>query len=107
MSVDRTLKNIWLSSDRLLGKVTITSFTKAHSPNYLLWFLQNKGCSETHVPTVINAIKVYFEGVAKREKEFYDLPRPKKPLLLPDILAAVEVENVLKSIPNGKPKGCS
>ena len=89
---------------RMLGKVPVNSLTKAHIQSYLLWLLQKKGYSETHVHTVINAIKFYFEGVAKRQKEFYDLPRPKKPLLLPDILATVEVENMLKSISNLKHK---
>ncbi len=89
---------------RLLGKVAVMSLTKAHIQSYLLWLLQKRGYSETHVHTVINSIKFYFEAVEKRDKEFYDLPRPRKPLLLPDILATVEVESLLRSISNLKHK---
>jgi hypothetical protein len=63
---------------RLLGKVSIASLTKAHVQSYLLWLLQQKGYSEAGVHTAVNALKFYFEKVEGREKEFYDLPRPKK-----------------------------
>ena len=38
----------------------------------------------------------------KREKEFYDLPRPKKPFKLPDVLAEEEVISIIQKIKNLK-----
>ena len=72
---------------RLLGNRPVNSLEKKHILSYLLWLLEKKGCSEAQVHTAINAIKFYFEKLMKRDKEFYDLPRPKKPFKLPDILA--------------------
>jgi integrase/recombinase XerD len=40
----------------------------------------------------------------EREKEFYDLPRPKKPFKLPAILAEEEVVEIIKNIQNVKHK---
>jgi integrase/recombinase XerD len=89
---------------RLLGKVHVSSLTKEHVQSYLLWLIKKKGYSETHVHTAVNAIKFYFEHVENRGKEFYDLPRPQRPLLLPDILAAEEVVSLFGSIKNLKHK---
>jgi integrase/recombinase XerD len=89
---------------RLLGKISINELTKDHIQSYLLWLIKKKAYSEAHTHTAINAIKFYFEHVAKREKEFYDLPRPKKPQLLPDILAEQEVVNLFRHVQNLKHK---
>lgn len=87
---------------RLLGRVPVSSLTKTHIQSYLLWMLQKKGSSETVVHTAVNAIKFYYEAVEGRQKEFYDLPRPKKPQKLPDILAESEVAKLLGALPNLK-----
>jgi site-specific recombinase XerD len=87
---------------RLLGKVSIASLTKAHVQSYLLWLLQQKGYSEAGVHTAVNALKFYFEKVEGREKEFYDLPRPKKPEKLPSVLGEEEMIALIKATPNLK-----
>ena len=70
--------------------------------SYLLWLLEKKGCSETKVHTAVNAIKFYFEQVMKFPKEFYDLPRPKKPFKLPNILDEEEIIALIQGIDNLK-----
>jgi len=87
---------------RLLGDHSINELKKEHIMSYLLWLLEKKGCSETKVHMAVNAIKFYFEQVMGRGKEFYDLPRPKKPWKLPAILAEEEVVTMIKSIVNIK-----
>lgn len=87
---------------RLLGKVSVSSLTKDNIQSYLLWLVKKKGYSETHVHMAVNAIKFYFEQVEGRSKEFYDLPRPKRPSKLPDILAEEEVVRLLKTTGNLK-----
>jgi site-specific recombinase XerD len=87
---------------RLLGNRSVNDLQKQHVLSYLLWLLKKQGCSETQVHTAVNAIKFYFEKVMKREKEFYDLPRPKKPFKLPEVLAEEEVIEIIKKIHNIK-----
>jgi len=87
---------------RLLGTRDVNALGKEQIMSYLLWLLEKKGCSETKVHTAVNAIKFYFGKVIGREKEFYDLPRPRKPFKLPAILAEEEVMSVLTQISNLK-----
>lgn len=87
---------------RLLDTRSVNDLSKKHIMSYLLWLIEKKGYSELHVHTAVNAIKFYFEKVMKREKEFYDLPRPKKPLKLPAVLAAEEVITLIKKTDNIK-----
>jgi site-specific recombinase XerD len=89
---------------RLLNQVSVFSLTKDHVQAYLLWLVKRKGYSETHVHMAVNALKFYFEQVEGRGREFYDLPRPRKPSKLPDILAEEEVVNLLKTTQNLKHK---
>jgi site-specific recombinase XerD len=87
---------------RLLGDRSVNGLTKEQIMSYLLWLLDKQGCSETKVHTTVNAIKFYFESVIGRGKEFYDLPRPKKPIQLPDILAEEEVVMLIHAVANLK-----
>jgi len=89
---------------RLLALVDVSSLSKDHIQAYLLWLLQKKGYSEAHLHTTINAIKFYFEKVEGRTKEFYDLPRPKKPYKLPNVLAEEEIISLIKKTENLKHK---
>jgi integrase/recombinase XerD len=89
---------------RLLGTVAVHDLTKQHIMSYLLWLIKKRKYSETHVHTAVNAIKFYFEQVEKRPREFYDLPRPKKPMKLPSILAEEEMVSLLNSSDNLKHK---
>ncbi|RPD45180.1 tyrosine-type recombinase/integrase [Paracnuella aquatica] len=87
---------------RLLGRVYVSDLTKDHIQSYLLWLIQKKGYSETHVHMAVNALKFYFEQVEGRGREFYDLPRPKKPSKLLQILAEEEVVSLLMKTGNLK-----
>ncbi len=87
---------------RLLKERTVNDLGKDHIQSYLLWLLKEQECSETKVHTAVNVIKFYFEQVMGRGKEFYDLPRPKKPFKLPAILAEEEVMELIKNIENIK-----
>lgn len=89
---------------RLLASVSVASLSKAHIQSYLLWLVNNKGYSEVHVHMAVNAIKFYFEHVEGRAREFYDLPRPKRPSRLPEILAEEEVVTLIRTTKNLKHK---
>lgn len=87
---------------RLLGSISVSSLTKGQLESYLLWLVKKKGYKEAHLHTAINALKFYFEQVEGRGREFYDIPRPKKPLRLPHILAEEEVVALVKKTVNLK-----
>lgn len=87
---------------RLLWQRPINELEKKHICSYLLWLLEKRGASETKVHTTVNAVKFYFEKVLKKEKEFYDFPRPKKPWKLPAVLADTEGIKLIQTINNLK-----
>jgi site-specific recombinase XerD len=89
---------------RLLNKTRVDDLQKEQLCSYLLWLIEKKGCSETRVHMAVNALKFYFEQVLGRDKQYYDLPRPKKPLKLPGVLAGEEVVALLGKVKNLKHK---
>lgn len=89
---------------RLLKEVSVASLERKHIQAYLLWLILKKGYSQVHCHTAVNALKFYFEKVAGREKEFYDLPRPRKPQKLPEVLSEEEVVNLIQRTKNLKHK---
>jgi site-specific recombinase XerD len=103
-STIRTYTNEFHFLLRLLKDKWIGELNKEHIQSYLLWLITNRRYSEAHVHTAINAIKFYYEHVEGRGKEFYDLPRPKKPVKLPGILAEEEIMELFHGIKNLKHK---
>jgi site-specific recombinase XerD len=89
---------------RLLKEVSVTTLERKHVQAYLLWLIMKKGYSQAHMHTVVNALKFYFEKVEGREREFYDLPRPKKPQKLPSVLSEEEVVSLIQKTKNLKHK---
>ncbi|GAA4341531.1 site-specific integrase [Flaviaesturariibacter amylovorans] len=87
---------------RLLGPRAAAGLTREQVQSYLLWLMQQRGYSEAHIHTAVNALKFFYEQVEGRSKEFYDLPRPKKPQTLPNVLATSEVEELIGRIRNLK-----
>lgn len=60
--------------------------------------------SENTIHSRINAVKFYFEQVLKREKFFFDIPRPKRPMLLPKLLNEKELSLLFNALINKKHK---
>ena len=50
----------------------------------------------------MNAVKFYFEQVLYRERFFMDIPRPKKPSILPKAISTHDIKKMLKTIENKK-----
>lgn len=87
---------------RLLGSRNVEDLSKEQLQSYLLWLVEKRNCSETALNTAVNAIKFYLEKVLGRDREFYDLPRPRMPKKLPDVLAEEEVTSLFSNIANVK-----
>lgn len=72
--------------------------------DYFLYCTNTLKLSENTLHSRINAVKFYFEKVLGRERMFFDIPRPKKPLQLPNVLAISQVEQLFSKLENLKHK---
>ena len=67
-------------------------------------FTRIKKISISHQNQRINAIKFYYEKVLGREKQYYELHRPKKEHKLPKVLSKKEVKRIFDVTENLKHK---
>lgn len=65
---------------------------------FLLYLVNEKKYSISGQNQAINAIKIYYNEVLKREINDYYLPRPKREKKLPQVLNELEVSKILKNI---------
>jgi site-specific recombinase XerD len=89
----QTLKNI--EADRL---------EREHLKRYLIYCYQILHLKENTLHSRTNAMKFYYEQVLGRENFFWEIPRPKKQLILPKILSDREIGKMFSSIKNPKHK---
>lgn len=71
---------------------------------YILKLIQEKGISSSQQNQRINAIKFYFEHVLRKERQFYQIDRPRKERRLPDVLSKEEIGKMLNVTTNLKHK---
>jgi site-specific recombinase XerD len=72
--------------------------------DYLQYCAEKLGLTENTLHSRMNALKFYYEQVLKREKFFWDIPRPKKGNQLPKVLSKEEMIRLIKAIENVKHK---
>ncbi len=72
--------------------------------NYLKYCIEYLHVKEATIHSRINALKFYYEQVLKREKFFYEIPRPKKHLQLPKVLSEREIGRLFRAVTNLKHK---
>ncbi|OLY92042.1 Site-specific recombinase XerD [Cnuella takakiae] len=89
-----TYRNELLQLMKLLKKRAIDSLTADDMRRYMVYCMEKEGISEQTAHSRINAIKFYFEQVLGRDKFFWEIPRPKKPVLLPKVLGERELERL-------------
>jgi integrase/recombinase XerD len=80
------------------------SFTPQRLKDYLQYCHETLKLSENTLHSRINALKFYYEQVLGREKFFWEIPRPKKHLILPKVLGEAELTRLFKSLENKKHK---
>jgi site-specific recombinase XerD len=80
------------------------TFDTKRLKDYLNYCAAELKMNEYTLHSRMNALKFYFEQVLKREKFFWNIPRPKKPLQLPKVLSREEIAALLKTIGNLKHK---
>jgi integrase/recombinase XerD len=103
-STIKTYRNEFLQLLRLLKKKCVNELTTDDLKRYMVYAMEKEGISENTAHSRLNALKFYFEQVLKREKFFWEIPRPKKPLILPKLLNEEELRKLFNSLANKKHK---
>lgn len=70
--------------------------------DYFLYCVKILKMGESKMNGKINAVKFYYEKVKHRPQMFFDIPRPKKPAILPKMLSKTEVKKLFKQVKNPK-----
>ncbi len=89
---------------QLLKHAPADELTTGHLKRYLVFCFEKLLLKENTLHSRINALKFYYEQVLGREKIFWEIPRPKKHLILPKILNEIELGRLFKALPNLKHK---
>lgn len=80
----------------------LKEITTAEINNYILNLIELKNISISQQNQRINAIKFYYEKVLGREKQYYELHRPKKEHKLPKVLSKKEIKRIFDVTKNLK-----
>src|SRR5205823_304907 len=84
-STIRTYTSEFSAFLQVLGNTSAEIFTTQRIKDYLQYCHTQLKTNENTLHSRINALKFYYEQVLKREKFFWEIPRPKKPLILPKV----------------------
>lgn len=89
---------------KLLGSNKVIDLTPNDLRRYMVYAMEQEGISENTAHSRINALKFYFDQVLGREKFFWEIPRPKKPIKLPNVLSEKELGNLFRAVQDQKHK---
>lgn len=103
-STIKTYKNEFTALLLILKENEVEHLTPDHLRRYMLYCVNTLKLSANTLNSRLNALKFYFEQVLHREKFFFDLPRPQRPVLLPNVLAEKEMGRLFNAIQNKKHK---
>lgn len=103
-STIKTYRTEFLALLQLLKHKDVSTLTADDVKRYMLYCIDTLHLSENSLHSRINALKFYFEQVLHKEKIFFEIPRPKKPLLLPKVLGEEELGKLFKALINKKHK---
>lgn len=79
-------------------------FTTERLKDYFAYCHEELKLSENTIHSRINSVKFFYEKLLGREKFFWEIPRPKKPLLLPRLLNVDEIQRLFNALVNKKHK---
>lgn len=99
-----TYRNEFAQLLYMLKSTNVNEIDSERLRKYFLYCANTLKLSENTLHSRINAVKFYFEQVLKREKFFFDIPRPKKPSVLPNVMAISQVETLFAHLENLKHK---
>ncbi len=100
-STIKTYRNEFAQLLQKLGEIPVQELKPGDLRRYFLYCVQ-QGLSENTLHSRINALKFYFEQVLGREKFFFEVPRPKKPVQLPKVVSKEDIAAIIRAITNLK-----
>jgi site-specific recombinase XerD len=103
-STIKTYSNEFTQFLRLIKDKPANEFSIQRIKDYLQYCHEKLKLSENTLHSRINSLKFYYEQVLGREKFFWEIPRPKKPLVLPKLLNETEIRNLFNALSNKKHK---
>ena len=103
-STIRTYTNEFVQFLNTIKEKPANEFTTARIKDYMQYCSDKLKLSENTLHSKINALKFYYEQVLHHEKFFWEIPRPKKPLLLPKLLNEIEISKLFNALANKKHK---
>ena len=103
-STIRTYTNEFTQFLHTIKNKPADEFTVQRIKDYLQYCHEKLKLSENTLHSRINSLKFYYEQVLKREKFFWEIPRPKKQLLLPKVISKEQIATLINSIENKKHK---
>jgi integrase/recombinase XerD len=89
---------------QLLNNKPADELTPEDLRRYLVHCYEKLKLTENTLHSRINAMKFYYEQVLGREKFFWEIPRPKKQLLLPRVFSKEDIAAIINSLQNKKHK---
>ncbi len=100
----RTYCNEFAQLLHKIGNFQVENLSTEKLRSYLLHCHTELKMSENQIHSRMNALKFYFEKVLHRERIFFEIPRPKKPLKLPKALNQEEIRKIIEITENKKHK---
>jgi integrase/recombinase XerD len=85
-----------------IGHRNADAITPQNLKDYLQYCFEKLKLSENTIHSRLNGLKFYYEQVLKNKKLFWEIPRPKKPLLLPKVISEEKILKGLMEIKNIK-----
>jgi len=87
-----------------IKKHSAESFTVQRLKDYLQYCYSTLKLTENTIHSRMNAMKFYYEQVLKRDKFFWEIPRPKKRTILPKVISEEKIIKALFGVENIKHK---
>ncbi len=103
-STRRTYVNEMAQLLLTIKNIPADELTPEHLRRYLVYCFEKLRLAENTLHSRINAMKFYYEQVLAREKFLWEIPRPKRPILLPRLLNENELARLFNAMTNKKHK---
>lgn len=97
-STIRTYKSEIAAFFQALKNVPAEHLAAQRIKDYLQYCHSQLKLSENTLHSRLNALKFFYEQVLGREKFFWDIPRPKKPVILPKVLSETELSKLFNAV---------
>lgn len=101
-STIKTYKNEFVNFLQTLKDVSADGLNVQRVKDYLQYCFTTLGLTENTLHSRMNALKFYYEQVLNREKFFWEIPRPKKRLILPKVISEEKIIKYLFAVENIK-----